>query len=243
MQKDTQNWYASWFDTPFYHILYKNRDYSEAGNFMENLITFLHLQKNDEILDLACGKGRHSKYLNELGFIVTGIDLSPKSIAFAKQFENESLKFEEHDMRIPYSNKFDAVLNLFTSFGYFENEEDNLKTIKAIKSELKPNGFGVIDFLNAEYVKRNLVPFETKTIDGIKFHINRAIIDGFIVKKIQFNHKKKDYTFQERVKAISLSDFNDCFRDADVELLYCFGDYQLNDFNEELSERLILIIN
>jgi len=243
MQKETENWYTSWFDTPYYHILYKNRDLKEAGVFMENLTSFLQLPKNAEILDLACGKGRHAKYLNELGFNVTGVDLSPKSIAFAKQFENSSLHFKEHDMCLPYPKKFDAVFNLFTSFGYFENEEDNLKTIKAIKAELKSNGFAVIDFLNAEYVKRNLVPSETKTIDNITFHINRAIEDGYIIKKIYFQHNNEDFTFEERVKAISLSEFKNCFNQANIKLLNCFGDYQLNEYKEDTSERLILIFN
>ncbi len=243
MQKDTENWYTSWFDTPYYHILYKNRDYKEAGLFMKNLTSFLNLHKNDEVLDLACGKGRHAKYLNELGFNVTGVDLSPKSIAFAKQYENSSLHFEEHDMCLPYPKKFDAVFNLFTSFGYFENEEDNLRTIKAIKAELKPNGFAVIDFLNAEYVKRNLVPSETKTIDNITFHINRSIVDGYIIKNIRFQYEHEDFSFQERVKAITLLDFQNCFKEAELNLLHCFGDYQLNNFDEETSQRLILIFN
>ena len=243
MQKDTENWYTSWFDTPFYHILYKNRDYKEAGDFMENLTSFLKLPKNAEILDLACGKGRHAKYLNDLGYKVTGVDLSPKSIAFAKQFENSSLHFVEHDMCLPFPKKFDAVFNLFTSFGYFENNEDNLKTIKAIKTELKSNGFAVIDFLNAKYVKRNLVPSETKIIDEITFHINRSIVDGYIIKNISFQYNCQDFVFEERVKAITLSDFKACFKQANISLTHCFGDYQLNDFQEETSERLILIFN
>lgn len=243
MQKDTENWYTSWFDTPYYHILYKNRDYKEAGNFMENLTSFLKLPKNAEILDLACGKGRHAKYLNDLGYSVTGVDLSPQSINFAKQFENPNLHFVEHDMCLPYPKKFDAVFNLFTSFGYFENEIDNLRTIKAIKAELKPNGFAVIDFLNAELVKKHLVSSETKTIEEITFHITRSIVNGYIIKNISFQHENEDFTFEERVKALTLSDFKNCFSEAKVNLVQCFGDYQLNEFKVETSERLILIFN
>ncbi len=241
MQKETKNWYTSWFDTPFYHILYKDRDFKEAGVFMDRLTSFLKLPPNAEILDLACGKGRHSKYLNELGYHVTGVDLSPSSIASAKQFENDTLVFEEHNMSVPYPKKFDAVFNLFTSFGYFEMEGENLKTIIAIKSELKSNGYGVIDFLNADYVINNLVPNETKIIEGITFNIKRNIENGYIVKHIQFNYNNKINTFTERVKAITLSDFNTCFKEADVTLHHCFGDYQLNPYNKESSERLILI--
>jgi cyclopropane fatty-acyl-phospholipid synthase-like methyltransferase len=103
-------WYASWFNTPYYHILYKDRDYSEAQAFMDTLTRYLNLPENGSILDLACGRGRHAVYLNKLGFRVIGVDLSEQSIAHARQFENESLKFEVHDMTIPYPNSFDAVL-------------------------------------------------------------------------------------------------------------------------------------
>ena len=241
MQKETDNWYASWFDTDYYHILYKERDGDEAGLFMNALTSYLKLSTKAEILDLACGKGRHSRYLNELGYDVTGIDLSPSSIKFAKQFENEKLHFDVHDMCVPYPKKFDAVFNLFTSFGYFENKEDNLRTIKSIRDELKPNGYAVIDFLNSNYVAANLVPSETKTIEGITFSIERSIVDGYIIKNISFNHNDKQHSYTERVEAISLDAFKSYFEKAGVTLEHCFGDYDLNKFDEQTSERLILI--
>jgi SAM-dependent methyltransferase len=243
MQKEADNWYASWFDTPYYHILYKERDEEEAELFMNALTSFLKLKKNSTILDLACGKGRHAVYLNEIGYDVTGIDLSPASIEFAKQFENKHLRFAVHDMCLPYPKKFDAVFNLFTSFGYFENEEDNLNTIKAIHSELKEDGVGVIDFLNIDFVARNLVPSETKLIDGISFSIDRYIKDGFIIKDIRFNDGGKEHFHSERVKAISLKDFESYFKLAGVTLKHCFGDYHLNKFNKQTSERLILMFH
>ena len=241
MQKETEHWYAEWFDTPYYHILYKDRDYEEAGQFMNHLTEFLKLQPGDTILDLACGRGRHSKYLNSLGYDVTGVDLSQSSIAFAKQFENETLHFDVHDMCCPYSRKFDAVFNLFTSFGYFKDAEDNLRTITSIKEDLKPNGHGVIDFLNAEYVANNLVPQEVKEVDGIQFNIQRGIEDGDIIKRISFTDNGREYNFIERVKALTLEDFNRYFDRAGITLEYCFGDYQLTQFHEQTSERLILI--
>ena len=243
MLKDIENWYTSWFDSPFYHILYKNRDDKEAGLFMENLSSFLKLLPGSTILDLACGKGRHSKYLNELGYHVTGVDLSPQSITYAKKFENDNLFFDEHNMSKPYPKQFDAVFNLFTSFGYFEKEEDNLRTIKSIKSELKPNGYGVIDFLNSDFVEKHLVLSETKIVDGITFFIQREIKDGYIYKNIRFKNNNQEYNFTEKVKAISLLDFKNYFMEAGVNLKHCFGDYQLNEYNKETSSRLILIFN
>ncbi len=241
MNKDTTQWYASWFDSPYYHILYKDRDHAEAHQFMDNLTQYLNLPENGKILDLACGKGRHSVYLNSLGYDVTGVDLSENSIAYAKQFENDSLHFEVHDMCKPYKQKFDAVFNLFTSFGYFDKEEDNLNTIKAIKEDLNEFGFGVIDFMNTDYVIENLVPEDVKTVDGIEFHQKRYVRDGYIIKNIEFTDKGEDFIFQERVKAFSLKDFEIMFEDAEVYLLDVFGDYKLRKFHKDFSERIVMI--
>ena len=241
MSKSTHQWYASWFNTPYYHILYKDRDYTEAQLFMDNLTHYLNLPEGGKILDLACGKGRHSVYLNTLGYDVTGIDLSSKSIAHAKQFETNSLKFNVHDMSIPYPDTFDAVFNLFTSFGYFDDEACNLKTITSIKAELNAFGFGVIDFMNVNYILENLINENIKTVDGIAFHQKRHLKDGYIIKDITFETQGEHYQFQERVKAFTLEDFEDLFEKAGVYLLDVFGDYKLRPFHAKTSERLIMI--
>ncbi|KAB1071933.1 class I SAM-dependent methyltransferase [Tamlana haliotis] len=241
MTNNTATWFTSWFDTPFYHILYKDRDDTEAHAFMETLTNYLNLPENGTVLDLACGKGRHSRYLNKIGYDVTGVDLSANSIKFAKQFENHRLHFEEHDMCLPYHKQFDAVFNLFTSFGYFEDDADNLKTIEAIKSNLNEFGFGVIDFMNSEFVIDNLVPKETKTVDGIEFHLKRFVEEGYIIKDITFTVDEKVYNYQERVRAFTLADFEKLFEQTDVFLLDVFGDYKLNKFNPKSSERLVMI--
>lgn len=241
MTEQPKNWYASWFDTPFYHTLYKDRDETEAENFMFNLTNYLNLPEDGKILDLACGKGRHALYLNSIGYNVTGADLSENSIAHAKQFENDTLRFEVHDMCTPFNEKFDAVFNLFTSFGYFPNEEDNLRTIKAIKADLNEYGFGVIDFMNSEFIIDNLVAENTKTVDGIEFHLKRRVEDGHIIKDISFTAEGVDYTFQERVRAFTLSDFEALFEQAGVYLIDVFGNHKLSKFHNKTSERLILI--
>ncbi|MDH7912853.1 class I SAM-dependent methyltransferase [Winogradskyella sp. SYSU M77433] len=241
MTKSTQQWYASWFDTPYYHILYKDRDHSEAKMFMDNLTNYLNIPENGKILDLACGKGRHSIYLNSLGFDVTGIDLSERSIAHAKQYENNSLKFDVHDMTKPYPETFDAVFNLFTSFGYFEDDTCNLKTIKAIKTELNDFGLGVIDFMNVNHVLEHLVAEDIKTVEGIDFHQKRSYENGYIVKNINFEINGETFEFQERVKAFKLEDFQELFEQAGVYLLDVFGDYKLRKYHPETSERMIMI--
>ena len=241
MNKSTKHWYISWFDTPYYHILYKDRDYSEAQGFMDNLTNYLNLPDNGKILDLACGKGRHSVYLNKLGYDVTGVDLSEQSINYAKQYENDTLKFKVHDMSKPLNDKFDAVFNLFTSFGYFDDESCNLNTIKAIKSELNEFGIGVIDFMNTNYVTSNLVAQDVKSVDGIDFYQKRRAENGFSMKDISFEIDGEKFNFQECVRAFILEDFENLFEKAGVHLLDVFGDYNLNKYLSESSERLIMI--
>lgn len=240
MQKELDNWYTSWFNTPYYHTLYKDRDYEEAEQFMENLTQKLGLTPGDKILDLACGRGRHSIKLHKLGFRVTGVDLSPKSIQHAKQFETAGLEFIVHDMCEPLDRKFAAVFNLFTSFGYFEQEADNLRTIKAIKKELEPNGYGVIDFLNVPYSIANLVPKETKTVNGIEFNIQREYKNKYIYKHIAFTDNQ-NYNYTERVSALTLEDFKRMFNEVGVKLKYTFGNYSLASYKAYSSPRLILI--
>lgn len=238
---NTTDWFASWFDTKYYHILYKDRDDKEAQQFMKHLTEYLNLPENGSILDLACGKGRHAKYLSNLNYNVTGIDLSKNSIAHAKQYESSTLNFEEHDMRALYPKAFDAVFNLFTSFGYFDDTNDNIKTIKAIKNSLNNSGFGVIDFMNVDYVIENLVASEIKTVEGIDFHINRYVKDNYIHKDIAFTDNGKDFSFTEKVQIIRLDDFENYFKQANCTLLEVFGDYKLNPFHKKTTNRLILL--
>lgn len=236
-----KNWFAKWFDTKYYHILYKDRDYQEAGMFIDNITSYLNLPEKAKVLDLACGKGRHSIYLNKLGFDVVGADLSENSINEAKKHENESLHFVVHDMREPFEQKFDAVFNLFTSFGYFDNDEDNLTTLKAIKESLNEYGFAVLDFMNVEKVIPNLVTSEVKTVEGIDFHIKRRFENGYIYKDISFEDNSEKYNFTERVKAFRLEDFEQMMDQSDIYLLDVFGDYKLGKFIKDTSDRLIMI--
>ena len=235
------DWFTSWFNTKYYHILYKNRNNEEAQMFMRNITKFLQLSKNSHILDLPCGKGRHSIYLNSLGYKVTGGDLSENSILHAKQFENDSLKFKVKDMRNHISNTYDAIFNLFTSFGYFEDDKDEIQVLKNMKNGLGKDGVFVLDFLNVVNVKNNLVTKEIKCIDGIEFHIEREIIDGFVLKHISFKDKGVDYSYTEYVKYLDLSKFELFFAEAGLKINHIFGDYQLSNFNAEQSDRLILV--
>ena len=197
----TQEWFQEWFSSPYWHILYKNRDRKEAQLFIDQLATHLNFLLEDCILDLACGRGRHAVYLNQRGFDVTGIDISPENIAYARHFSNERLRFVVHDMRLPFQlPPFDYILNLFTSFGYFRTKEENFQTIRALSGVLKPGGRLVIDFMNTEKVIRELLPQEVKIIDEMEFNLRKKVADGFIVKNIDFEVAGKSHHFQEQVQ-------------------------------------------
>jgi SAM-dependent methyltransferase len=241
--KAQSDWFISWFDTPYYHILYKDRDDTDARIFMQNITQFLKLPSNTHILDLACGKGRHSLFLNSLGYKVTGVDLSENNIEFANQFSKEDLRFKVHDMRDAFTNTYDAIFNLFTSFGYFEDDAEDINVLTNIKNGLQKNGLAVIDFLNVAIVHNNLVKKETKTVEGIDFNIQRKIENGFIVKEISFFADAKNHTYTERVKYLDLEKFTGYIEEAGLKINHVFGDYDLSSFNETSSNRLIFVVS
>lgn len=239
-------WFETWFDTPYYHILYKDRDFAEAENFISLLINYLQLPEHSKIIDLACGKGRHSVFLNTLGYEVLGLDLSKESIVHNKKFETSTLKFKVHDMRNEIfpeisEEKVDAVFNLFTSFGYFENENDDKKVFQSIRNVLKENGYFVLDFLNEKWVKNTLIPENIITKEGIDFHIKKRIENQHIIKDIDFNDNGKDFHFFEKVKLHTLEIIENYAEEFGFESVKIYGDYLLNEFDVETSPRCIHI--
>ncbi len=236
-------WFVKWFNSPYYHILYKNRSLTEAESFIQKITAELQLPQHAKVLDLACGKGRHSVTLNKLGFNVLGIDLSEESIKYAQQFENNQLKFERHDMREVYhENEFDAVFNLFTSFGYFQDYQDNFKVFESVKQQIKEQGTFVLDYLNAEKVVSTMIPYEEKVIDDITFKLTKSVENGFVKKEIDFEDKGKIYHFEEYVRLIYFNDFKEIYETTGFELTQVFGNYNLQSFEEKTSDRLIIVL-
>ncbi|WMJ72760.1 class I SAM-dependent methyltransferase [Cytophagaceae bacterium ABcell3] len=243
MQIQEKEWFTDWFNSPYYHILYKNRDKKEAALFIDNLCGYLQLKNGQKILDVACGKGRHSIYLNDKGYDVTGIDLSEKSIRQAQKAENNSLRFKVCDMRqLNAKEAYDVALNLFTSFGYFDKEEDNLTTIKNLYQSLKPGGKLVIDFMNARKVIDSLVSGECRTIENIDFCISRRVENNFIIKEISFYVNENKHIYEERVQALFYEDFIKYFNFVGFSPVAIFGDYNLGPYVPTKSDRMIWVV-
>lgn len=245
--RDGSAWYQVWFDSPYYGILYGNRNQAEAGRFIRRLAMTLHSQPPAAALDVACGTGRHAVVMAELGYEVLGIDLSEPSIAIARRLTRPSLRFQVLDMRaIKWQDHFDIVLNLFTSFGYFGTEADERQVLAGIHGALKPGGELVIDFLNAERIVAELVPSERTKRGGISFAITREVVDGTIVKTIEVDDPVRVDSaplplFQERVRALSADTLRGYLHEAGFEMERCYGDYALTPYRPSSSDRLILV--
>ena len=239
----SKDWFVNWFNTSYYHTLYKNRDEAEASRFIDQLCEYFQIQQNAKILDLACGKGRHSIHLANKGFCTTGLDLADESIAIANNNKVPNVNFAVHDMRTMYMhNEFDYVFNLFTSFGYFKNPDENIDVLKAVAHNLNKEGVFVLDFLNATKVIENLVPIEQKSIDGIDFVLKRQFDGKNIIKDIFVKDNEKEYAFQERVSAFKLNDMNMMAKEAGLEIISTFGNYKLQAYDQSHSDRLILVM-
>ena len=237
-------WYKDWFNSPFYHKLYFERDEKEAETFISKLIGHLQPAPGSYVLDVACGRGRHSFILAEKSFNITGIDISFENIAFAKKFEKENLEFYQHDMRLPFRvNYFDLAFNLFTSFGYFKTRREHDDVIRTIANSLKPNGIFVIDYLNVHFSEDQLIYNERKQLNGTTYEIHRWHDDTHFYKKIIVSdpllHQPLEFT--EMVSKFLFGDFNDMLSYQGLQVQEVFGDYQFSSYDIRTKPRLIIV--
>lgn len=257
MKKTEQDkWFTRWFSTQDYLDLYKHRDTKDAAKILKLLFANISIPKSSKVLDLACGNGRHSLLIAKKGYNVTGIDLSQYLISKAKEKLKDEysgcrnkLSFEIGDMRnISHKNEFELVVNLFTSFGYFEKHNDNLRVFKSISAALKKNGWFLFDFLNRDFLVNHLVPFDIKKEKKNIIVQLRNVIDGFVEKNIfilKNNTVPGSYpvlkSYKEKIRLYSLKDFRHMFSVNKLKIVKVFGNYDGAKFINSKSERLILL--
>ena len=237
-------WFKNWFNSPYYHHLYFKRDEKEAAAFINKLVAHLNAPKGAMMLDVACGKGRHSLQLANKGYDVTGIDLSEDSIKEALQYESETLHFYQHDMRLPcWINYFDYAFNFFTSFGYFSTQRENDNAIRTIAQSLKLHGTFVMDYLNVHYAEDNMVHKSEKEIEGVNYVITKWYDEQHFFKKIMVEDEKLEepLVFTEKVAKFSLGDFTEMFAYQGMQIKEVFGDYNFAGYDVKKSPRLIMI--
>ncbi len=237
-----KKWFEDWFDTIYYKALYSGRNEAEADHFVENLMEKIHLPEGATILDVACGRGRHAKALFDLGYDVTAIDLSYNKTVDNLRFQNDRLHFYRHDMRSIFRiNYFDCVINVFTSFGYFDSQLDERNAAAAISANIKWNGYFIIDYFNASYVKNNLVESEKMYSSNYEFIITKKLENDRISKKITVLDNAKTLVFYEKVRMYSFTEMRQLFENYSLRLEKAYGSYQLSPYHELESERMILI--
>ena len=241
-------WFKKWFSSKFYLDLYQHRDEEDARWIINLLQRNISVYSKSKVLDIACGSGRHSIELARRGFDVTGFDLSEYLIGEAKKNLVNSkerdlkVKFLIKDMRkFNFKNSFDIAVNIFTSFGYFESDEENSKVFENVSNSLRKDGYFIFDFLNKNYLENHLVPTTRNKHGNITVVQKRIIENGFVKKNIIIKAGKKESQFEEVLKLYSLSEFKKMFSKYDLRINKLYGDYFGNKFNETESKRLIII--
>lgn len=237
-------WFKEWFNTPYYHELYFKRDEVEAAAFIDRLIGYLHPPAASRMLDVACGRGRHSLQLASKGYEVTGIDISPGSIAWANEQAQPNLQFFVHDMRQPFwINYFDFAFNFFTSFGYFRTLHEHEAALRTIAQALKKDGVFVIDYLNVHYAEDHFKHSFDLEHDGMNFHITKWMDETHFYKKIEVEHDSftEPRVYTERVSKFSLGDFTEMLAYQGLQVQHVFGDYQLGPYHVRNTPRMIIV--
>jgi len=240
----SDNWFHEWFNTSYYHILYAYRSDEEAQDFIKRIIEKLNWNKDSYILDLACGKGRHSNYLASQGMKVLGIDLSEQNIEYAKAHAHPNATFKVGDMReIPFKNEFDIVVNLFTSFGYFDDKAENTHVLKEIFDALKPGGTFVFDYLNPPYVLKKLHVTNSVYLNQIHIKTHKRIEGEWVIKQIDVKDGTFEKQYFERVNLLDSAWLSKQLVEIGFEIKEHYGDYKLSEFDINNSPRSILVAN
>jgi SAM-dependent methyltransferase len=226
-------WYEDWFDSEAYELVYDQRDLSEARRLADLIERTFHPAPGATILDVGCGRGRHARILAAKGYDVTGVDLSENALRTARrraEREGVEVTFRQEDMRdLPFEAAFDGVVNLFTTFGYFEDDADHQRAVDAMARALRPGGWLVQDFLNAPYAVAHLVPEDERALDG--YHITQRrwtehdTNGDRINKQIMLSWQDESLTYTESVRLLTAEDFRRMYFAAGLEVAHTFGDY------------------
>lgn len=237
-------WFNEWFDTPYYHELYFNRDEAEASAFIDRLLVYLNASPGSSMLDVACGRGRHSLHLASKGFNVTGIDISPSSIDYANAQSVPNAHFYVHDMRQPFwINYFEFAFNFFTSFGYFRTRREHESALRTIAQSLKKDGTFVIDYLNVHYAEDHFKHSLDSQHESLNFHITKWMDETHFYKKIEVEQDSftEPMVYTERVSKFSLGDFTEMMAYQGLQVQDVFGDYQLGPYHVRNTPRMIIV--
>lgn len=241
---DATPWYASWFESPWYVRLYGHRTLEEARKAVSLVRYVAGVPVGSHILDVCCGYGRHALALAEAGYRVTGLDGSAFLINRARQeYDHPAVEYVVGDMRGPYPGApYHAIVNFFTSYGYFDTDEENAAVARHMAVCVHPGGWVIIDIFNAHVVRRTLVPETVSMVQGATVIQERWIDEPFVRKNITItNPCSHDLEFEERVWLTTLGDVERHMTLAGLRVERVVGDYDGSPFVEASSPRCIVI--
>ncbi len=239
------DWFKEWFSSDEYLELYKHRDGKDASKIIELILSSVNIPENARVLDSACGAGRHSIYLAERGFNVVGFDLSENLLKIAKEnsaAKGLSIDYVRGDKRnIYFKEKFNLIVNLFTSFGYFESDKENFSFINNSQNFLLKESYFVIDYFNKNYLIENIESETTRNNGGKTLIEKRFIENDRVIKEIIIKEKNSSRKFVESVKLYEYQTIVEYLKKIGYNIIFMYGDYVGSSFDPNKSERLILI--
>lgn len=247
-EKPDKEWFTEWFNHPLYLRVYSHRDEAEARTCLEAIVHKTGLENltpsDIRVMDIACGAGRHALEFARLGFTTTANDLSPFLLECTRSQaarENISIECTRQDMRhISVENTYDLVVQLFSSFGYFKTKKEDLQVLRNVHRALKKDGRYILDLINPVYLKKNLNPSSSRTIDDLIVSEQRRIEADRVIKQITIRSPDDSVTFEESVRLYRIEIIGDLLASAGFEIKEIFGDYEGSAFDEQTSPRLLL---
>jgi len=236
-------WFRDAFDR-LYPLIYRHRDAASAQREIEGLLDVLGgygLADGALTLDIACGVGRHLAAMREAGLEAFGVDLSATLLDKAGGTEALRGRLVRGDVRrLSFRDRFDLATNLFTSFGYFEDDAANAAAMRQMVGVLKPGGLIVIDHANRAKVERELVPRDVQELNGMTVESRRAIEGDRVVKRMHITSGDgQTQSITESVRLFSAEEMRGVLADADVEAVHVMGDFAGGAFTDE-SPRMIV---
>ncbi|MFZ3589332.1 class I SAM-dependent methyltransferase [Bacillus sp. DJP31] len=234
-------WYEEHFQEDYLKI-YQHR-HNEAESELKDLLQLLPFKSGQSVLDLCCGYGRHSRYLAQRGYRVTGVDLSAPLLQEAIWLSlNVPIQYMRCDMRnLPFHEEFDLVINMFTSFGYFESDSDNEKVIQGVSHSLKTGGYFLIDYLNPTFIENNLIPYSREKLESAEILQYRMIKDGKVYKKIVVKSEKGENQYEEKIKLYSLESMISMLTAHGLNVETIIGNYDSSAYHTQQSPRMIIV--
>lgn len=239
-------WFETWFRNEAYLALYGHRDRNEARSCIELIVRAAAITPPAEVLDLASGPGRHAIELALRGFTVTAVDLSPTLLEHSlhkAEEEGVTLTAIEADMRhIPFVDMFDLAVQLFTSFGYFDDPADDDLVLRLVRRSLNDGGCYALDLINTRRLHEKLVAESRRSQDGLDITERRHIKNGRVNKDIAITSSDGTrQTFHESVRLFSPEEIEGMLRAAGFIPSHWFGDYHGNPYDQETSDRMMIL--